>query len=79
MRLIREDTGRIGYIVPNTFLLNQSSEKLRQHILDEWRIEQLINYGKIDIFDGATVRACQLHLRKCKPENDSTHSEITGT
>jgi len=70
MRLVRPKRGRIGYIVPNTFLLNISSEKLREYILDEWILEELLDYSQVAIFEGAGVRSCQLHIRKFRPEPD---------
>lgn len=49
------DNGLIGYITPNTWLNNQSNTKLRTYILENTRINQIVDYSKIKVFDQATV------------------------
>ncbi len=71
MNLVRSDTGRVGFIIPNTFLLNISSAKLRKHISDNWLIEEILDYSDVAIFEGAGVRACQIHIRKRQSSEDS--------
>ena len=71
MRLVRPNEGRIGYIIPNTFLLNISSEMLRGEILQHWTIEEILDYSNVAIFEGAGVRACQIHIRNVESEVDA--------
>jgi len=71
MNLVRSDTGRVGFIIPNTFLLNISSAKLRKHISDNWLIEEILDYSDVAIFEGAGVRACQIHICKRQSSEDS--------
>ena len=71
MNLVRSDTGRVGFIIPNTFLLNISSAKLRKHISDNWFIEEILDYSDVAIFEGAGVRACQIHICKRQSSEDS--------
>ena len=71
MNLVRSDTGRVGFIIPNTFLLNISSSQLRKYISDNWLIEEILDYSDVAIFEGAGVRACQIHICKRQSSEDS--------
>ena len=71
MNLVRSDTGRVGFIIPNTFLLNISSANLRKHISNKWLIEEILDYSDVAIFEGAGVRACQIHICKRQSSEDS--------
>lgn len=73
MRLVRPHTGRIGFIIPNTFLLNNSSKSMRSEVLHNWSIEQILDHSDVPLFEGAQVRAVQLHLRKQPPVEGHTY------
>jgi len=73
MRLVRPHEGRIGFIIPNTFLLNNSSNSMRSEILHNWSIEQILDYSDVPLFEGAQVRAVQLHLRNQPPVEGHTY------
>ena len=73
MRLVRPEKGRIGFIIPNTFLLNNSSKSMRSEVVHHWSIEQILDYSDVSLFEGAHVRAVQLHLKNQPPVEDHTY------
>ena len=54
IKLLKQD-GLIGYITPNTWLNNQSNKKLRNYLLENTSIIEIVDYSKIKVFDQATV------------------------
>lgn len=54
IKLLKEN-GLIGLITPNTWLNNQSNKKLRNYILENTSIKEIVDYSKIKVFDQATV------------------------
>jgi predicted type IV restriction endonuclease len=54
IKLLKQD-GLIGYITPNTWLNNQSNKKLRNYLLENTSIKEIVDYSKIKVFDQATV------------------------
>ena len=60
--------GKLGYIVPNSWLDTQSFSRLRRLIVERTRIKSIINLGK-DIFAGANVDTMLLLLQKTKRGN----------
>ena len=73
MQLVKTNEGRIGFILPNTFLLNESSLALREHVAKQWTLEHLLDYSGVAVFEGASVRACQLHILKTPPNQEHTY------
>src|SRR5690606_10474898 len=51
---IRNGNGLVSFILPNSFLANQNSKKLRQFILNNCAIEKIIECGS-EIFSDASV------------------------
>jgi len=54
IKLLKKD-GLIGFITPNTWLNNQSNKKLRNYILENTSIKEIVDYSKIKVFEQATV------------------------
>lgn len=65
--------GAIGFITPNTWLNNQSNKKLRQYILDNTSILNIVDYSKIKVFDQATVLPIISILEKMKDKKRMTN------
>ena len=51
--LIRQN-GLIGMIIPNTWLLNLQSKKIREYLFNESEIKNIVHYGR-RVFSNATV------------------------
>lgn len=58
----------IGYIIPNAWLSNKYARKLRELLIDETRIEKLINFNKKIIFEDANVETAIFISKKTKPK-----------
>lgn len=55
--------GQLGFIVPDTWLTNVQSQKLREFILNTCCIKQILGLPQ-NVFDDATVDTCLLFLQK---------------
>jgi hypothetical protein len=62
MELLK-DKGHLGYIVPNTLILNVNANKFRQHLLDNSCVFQIVDLSKISVFRDPKVRNIVLLLR----------------
>ncbi len=51
---LREDTGKLGFITPNQFMVTDYGEGLRQVLLDEARIEEVYDFRDSGVFEDAT-------------------------
>ena len=71
IKLLKQD-GLIGFITPNTWLINQSNKKLRTFILDNFFIDSIVDYSKIKVFDQATVLPIISLLQNKKSKNGLT-------
>lgn len=67
---ILRDGGKLGFITPNTYLSNKYIQKLRNFILKNTFIEEVINYNEI-VFVDAGVDVSTLILTKDKSKNEN--------
>jgi len=59
--------GRLGYILPNKFLIARYAQPLRERLLAETTIEQLIDVSDLPTFRDAAVYPVLLVIRKTPP------------
>ena len=71
--LLTKNEGFIGYIIPNSWLSNKYARKLRELLIDETKIENLINFNRKIIFEDANVENSIFIIKKVKPnvENET--------
>ncbi len=50
---LREDTGKLGYITPNQFMVTDYGEGLRRVLLNEARIEEVYDFRDSGVFEDA--------------------------
>ncbi len=72
IQILRKN-GKIGFITPNTYLTNKYIKKLRQFILNNTTINQIVNYSEV-VFVDAGVDVCTIILTK--EEKEGNHIEI---
>ena len=65
-------SGKLGFITPNTYLSNKYIQKLRNFILKNTFIEEVINYNEI-VFVDAGVDVATLILTKDKSKNENIY------
>jgi len=58
--------GRIGFVIPNTFLIMKSYEKLRRYVLDTCHLRFIADLS-LGIFAGAEVPCCVVVMEKRDP------------
>ena len=51
---LREDSGKLGFITPNQFMVTDYGEGLRAVLLDEARIEEVYDFRDSGVFEDAT-------------------------
>jgi len=51
---LREDSGKLGFITPNQFMVTDYGEGLRRVLLDETRIEEVYDFRDSGVFEDAT-------------------------
>ena len=61
--------GRFGFVVPNGWLDVAYGEKLKQFILDHFKILAIIESGVEHWFDDAKINTCLVVLEKCSGPN----------
>lgn len=61
-----KENGKLGYIVAKYFLKAHYGDKLREYILSNCKILEIIDLGNIDVFEGIGSRCCIIILEKCK-------------
>ncbi len=61
------ENGLLGYIIPNTWLLNLTTSKIRDYIFKNVSIETIINY-KTKVFEQAVVDTQIVLFKNHKPE-----------
>jgi type I restriction-modification system DNA methylase subunit len=54
--------GKLGYILPNKFLNSSVGENLRAILSEGKYLEELIHFGALQVFQGATTYTCLLFL-----------------
>ena len=62
--------GKLGFITPNTYLTNKYIQKLRNFILNETLINEIVNYNEI-VFIDAGVDVATVILTKSKIQNEN--------
>jgi adenine-specific DNA-methyltransferase len=61
--------GFLGYIIPNTWLLNLSSNEIRNYIFNKTQIESIIHYGR-SVFPRVTVDTEVIVVKNGEPTED---------
>ena len=63
--ILSKNNGYISFITPNTYLVNKYNLKLREFILKNTQIKEIINYKNI-VFEDANVDVSTIILKKSK-------------
>ena len=66
---ILKENGKISYIMPNKWLQAGYGKPLREFFLTQ-NLESLVDFGDLQIFDGATTYPCIFFAEKNKPKNE---------
>lgn len=46
------EDGQLGYIISNKFTENRYGEKVQDYILQHYRLQEIINFGDVSVFEG---------------------------
>jgi adenine-specific DNA-methyltransferase len=61
--------GLLNYIAPNNWVTNSGASKFRNFILENAKIEQLIDFGSFMVFDTASIQTMIMLFKKEKANN----------
>ena len=75
---LAKEKGIVSYIMPNKWLQAGYGKELRGFFLDK-RLEKLIDFGDIQIFEGATTYPCIFIGRNDAPANQLSVSVLNAT
>ncbi|MEK8016490.1 MAG: N-6 DNA methylase, partial [Candidatus Parabeggiatoa sp.] len=64
-----KNKGLIGFIIPNTWLLNLTYEKIRKHLFDQTTLKNIVHY-RYRVFNQAIVDTQNIILKKYQPTDD---------
>jgi len=73
---LREDSGKLGYITPNQFMVTDYGEGMRQVLLDEARIEEVYDFRDSGVFEDATNYPAIVILEDEPDEDNRRENEI---
>ena len=68
-KAIELSKNEIGYIISNAFLFADKGDKLRNFILDNAPMSQIVNFEKYEVFHKASINTCIIFLDKTKTDN----------
>lgn len=66
LRLLKPD-GRMGYICSATYFKTNSGKPLRQHLLSQAKLEHVVDFGDIQVFEGVTTYPAIVTMRHGEP------------
>ena len=71
IRLLKEG-GRLGYVCNSTFLNTKAATSLRSYLLKNSQIENLVDFGDIQIFEGVATLPMIVTLKRRMTTDDGT-------
>ena len=63
---LKPETGLLAFIATNNWVTNAGATRLREKIIDETHIEQMVDFGDFKVFPDAALRTMILIVRKSK-------------
>lgn len=64
-----KDGGYFAFIVSNKFIKANYGKKLTQYLQKNYKILEIIDFGDLQIFEGATTMPCIITIKKEKPKS----------
>lgn len=66
---IARNKGYCSYIIPNTWLINQTLKDFRQYIIEDFNFQKIVDLTKVKVFEDATVLPIIFNIQKDVIEN----------
>ena len=61
----------VGFIVSNAFLFSDKAQKLRNFIIDDNRLNLIVNFEKYQVFEDASITSCMIVFDKNKNDTNA--------
>jgi len=71
-----KDGGYFAFIVSNKFIKSNYGKKLTQYLQKKYAIVEIIDFGDLQIFEGATTMPCIITIKNEKPKEKQTFNYI---
>lgn len=65
-----KDGGRMGFIIPYSFLTQRYAKELRKWIVEEFAVKEIVDLTGKDVFEDADVETIVLVIENSEPENN---------
>ena len=65
------ETGKLGYITPNTYFKTETAKALRYYLMEKKIIKKIIDFNHHQVFDDATTYSAITILDKSWRQNSS--------
>lgn len=80
LRLLKEG-GQFGYIFPNKFLIANYAKKMREKLLNDYTIKEIVDVSECEVFENISVYPVILIVENRKPNNNviKTAEKISST
>lgn len=75
-RVLRDENSRMGYIVPRTWMINQSGRCLREYLVEDNKVDEVIDFQEQFVFENAMTYTSLLFLSKRKHKEFVSYYEI---
>lgn len=75
-RVLRDENSRMGYIVPRTWMINQSGRCLREYLVEDNKVDEVIDFQEQFVFENAMTYTSLLFLSKRKHKEFVFYYEI---
>lgn len=69
LRLLKNG-GKFGYIIPNKFLIANYAKKMREELLNNYSIKEIIDVSECEVFENISVYPVILIIDHKKPKNN---------
>jgi len=64
--LLKDNSGVLGYIIPNRFIKEKNQSKFRNILFEERCVNKIINYNEIQLFPNVSAYSCLVFLTSKK-------------
>ncbi len=69
LRLLKNG-GNFGYIIPNKFLIASYAKKMREELLNNYSIKEIVDVSECEVFENVSVYPVILIINNKKPQNN---------
>ncbi len=62
--ILKQNTGLLSLIIPNTILFNMFAKEYREGLFEDWKVDEVLDCTNFNVFDDATVNNVIISLQR---------------